>query len=315
VNARVFLRIFLFGLSFSPLPALAQTNVLFIGDSLSADRNSGLGRNLNLLTDRFTLKVESFCGFSPDNFTAATSKGKMKSPCGAYTRSEEGLVQANEDGRPFPKIVLPPLPQLMSFRGSSKKADIVVIQLGTNLYDDLIEDQKKGGSRGRRQITEKCRGLMAAVLKNNPDAKILWMAPPKIWSYEYGDPSRKVRISERLSDEMLGAIQLAASRFKGKTKYSVSVIDSRPFTPDYPPHGATVGGDGTHFDRLPEAWIRQTALAIESLAATPTLPEVPQNSPRIDTNRTKVILPSKAGPGDPDPGLAPAGARKTRPAT
>ena len=250
--SRILSAILVFGSLFTSTGAFAVTNVLFLGDSLSADEAAGLGRNLSLPADRFKLKVDAFCGYSPDNFTNATALGKMDTPCGAYTRDENGATEKNETGTGGTQITLKPLSQLMTFQSGSGIADWVVIQLGTNLYDNVIDDAKHRTSTGRKEVLRQAKRLLSTVLTLNPNAKIIWLAPPKIWSYEYGEKSVPVRISSKMSDQMFITLQKSASSINPA---QFTLLDSREFT-DYPPH--TEGYDGTHFSTLQRAWLEKT---------------------------------------------------------
>lgn len=226
--------------------AIANTNVLFLGDSLSADKDTGIGRNLSLPPELFTLKVAAFCGYSPDNYTSATAQGKRSSPCGTFMRTEAGAVS--------PRHIVPPLSDLMRFKQGSRIADQVVIQLGTNLYDGLINEKKIS-----IQITAECERLLSAIFKINPNAKILWLAPPKIFKLN------GVKVAQVLTDLMFLSIQKAVDHYNEKVEPArVTVVDSRNFT-DYPLFGGPAAGDGVHFDSLQTRWLQKTEQSILEL--------------------------------------------------
>ena len=210
-----------------------STNILFLGDSLSAS-SQGLGRNLHLPSD-YRLKVDAFCGYSPSNFARASGAGKKTSPCGQFVRDEDGTVRK--------KAPIQPLSELMRFQAGSRSADIVVIQLGTNLF---------GGNRiVLSEIRRQCEPLLEKILSLNPNAKILWMAPPKTKKYD------------SLSQSMHLAIEQVFKEFKAKHRENTLVlVDSRKYT-DYPP--TKPRGDGVHFNKLQPRWQKATEDAIVRL--------------------------------------------------
>jgi hypothetical protein len=232
-----------------------QRNVLFIGDSLSDGQVTGLGRNLTLPSNEFRLKVAAFCGYRPLNYTNASAVGKKPSICGHYMRNEDGSLNNGD---------LPPLSTLMSFSGGSKKADIVVIQLGTNMYDTSTF---ASGSVSSRAVTIESATLLKKILSINPKAILLWLAPPKIWSFG----GRQVAAS--VSDSMFNAITAAVDATNSHAGSEiVGIIDSREYT-DVPPHGYKIVhgkrksiGDGTHFGVLQQRWLAITTQSIEGIA-------------------------------------------------
>jgi hypothetical protein len=225
--------------------AAVLSRVLYLGDSLSSNspgEGPGMAEALAaaLATNPYRLKIAAYCGFSPVQFTEAT--GQATSPCGTFTKGEDeaGSMQS---------VPLAPLRDLMIFSDGAP-ADVVAIQLGTNLYGYLLDGEARPA-----EIMRQVRDLVGAVRALSPSARIVWLAPPELLLFGLWSPPRVVEVGEARKDEMLAAIQLGAAPV-------ARVIDSRPFT-----DARELGPDGTHYRVLQKRWLAEIQGEIERAAS------------------------------------------------
>ncbi len=212
--------ILILGLLTSVPSQAGPKNVLFLGDSLSSSWG-GIGYQFKAPeTDK--TKVAALCGASPATYLA----DYPKSPCGGwfgttYVRGESALFHT------FKPLGAPTLTKLLQFKHG--RADLVVIELGTNLYDASYDPATPDFSAW---VASQVLNFVDQVLVYAPGAKILWISPPCALQ------KNGHAITDGLAIQMRSAIESVAATHQGQ----MEVVDGLQYT-----KCEDLREDGTHY--------------------------------------------------------------------
>jgi hypothetical protein len=200
---------------------ISPRKVLMIGDSLSV---GPFGDSLqDFLISTFSDAQVGFiaaCGSSPEHWLQ--SEPQFVSKCGYRLKnpkdSSKSQVGRFEDGRPPRPYPVPKLETTLNYW----KADLVIVQLGTNWFDVLAESQSE-------HVMANLDGILdhfAQVIAKCPShPKLIWVTPPDCYKF------RKVQ------SLVTAAIKRAASRNQFRVIDSSKMIQYEP---------GKSGGDGVH---------------------------------------------------------------------
>ena len=226
--------------AYAPASKGLSERVLLLGDSLTV---GPFGDNLqNFLIDQYSdrgVGVIAVCGCSPEHWLG--DEPVFSSRCGyRYKRPGDLRLGRYENGVP-PKSF--PVPKLESILRSWRPS-VLLVQLGTNWFDRLAEDEKTLTS------LEPILDRFASTVRNSlPLATLVWITPP--------DSSRFRRVQHGVTR----LIKQAGIRHRFR------VIDSSEMI-RY--ESGKSGGDGVHLSTpAADLWAEKVKRKLRPLLGTP----------------------------------------------
>jgi hypothetical protein len=202
------------GISSSP-------KVLMIGDSLTV---GPFGDRMEAWLIRTfgasNASIYASCGSSPEHWLAAEKT--FVTPCGyRETKNGKRVLEKHRNGRKPRKVSTPKIETLLA----RHRPEIVIIQLGTNHFDNLAQEGKSAIPGLARHYDQFANALRK---KGSSVRLVVWIAPP--------DSSK---FPKWIQDTVEGLISGLGRR------YHFGTIYSRKFT-NY--RVGRTGSDGVHYD-------------------------------------------------------------------
>ena len=220
---------------------ISPRKVLMIGDSLSVGPFGD--RIQDFLISTFSDAQVGYiaaCGSSPEHWLQ--SEPPFVSKCGYRLKnpkeSSKSQVGRFEDGRPPKPYPVPKLETTLNYW----KADLVIVQLGTNWFDLLAESQSEHVIANLDMILDH----FAQVIAKCPShPTLIWVTPPDCYKF------RKVQ------SLVTAAIKRAATRNQFRVIDSSKMIQYEP---------GKSGGDGVHLATpSAEEWAEKVKKQLRSM--------------------------------------------------
>jgi hypothetical protein len=224
---------------------ISPRKVLMIGDSLSV---GPFGDSIqDFLVSTFSNAQVAYiaaCGSSPEHWLQ--SEPQFVSKCGYRLKNPKDPGKSEvgrfEDGKPPKPYPVPKIETTLNYW----KADLVIVQLGTNWFDVLAESQSEHALANLDSILDQ----FARVIAKSPShPKLIWVTPPDCYKF------RKVQ------SLVTSAIRRAGARNQFRVIDSSKMIQYEP---------GKSGGDGVHLaSASAEEWAEKVKKQLRSMISIP----------------------------------------------